>query len=299
MKNFNTIIDFLNYFKTEEICLKYLQSIRFKDGEFCPHCGHKEIYTFSDGKTYKCAKCRKKFSIKIGTIFESSKISLKKWFIAIYLLSTNKKGISSVQLSEQVGVTQKTAWFMYHRIRETYKQNKGLISGTIEIDETYVGGKNKNKHNNKKEEGTQGRSTKTKTPIVGMAQRNGEFRAQVVKNVNQKTIIDLMQKNFSKNTKIIADEYRIYDGLTDSRVNHSKKQYVIGDIHTNTIESFWALFKRGYIGIYHSMSAKHMQRFINETAFRLNNKELSNFEVVKNSLSHIEGHLSYKRLING
>lgn len=299
MKQFDTIIEFLNYFKDEKTCHEYLEKLRFKNGEFCPHCNHTKIYKFVDGKTYKCAKCRKKFSIKTGTIFESSKISLQKWLLATYLLSTGKKGISSVQLASQLGVTQKTAWFMYHRIRKTYAQKKGMLRGTVEIDETYVGGKERNKHENKKVKGTQGRSTKVKTPVIGVAERNGKFEIQKVEKVDKETITEIIERNVANGTIIISDEFKAYNGIAHKRVNHSKKKYVIGDAHTNTIESFWALFKRGYIGIYHYMSKKHLQKFINEFAYRLNNKELSNSEIVIKSLINTEGHLSYKELING
>ena len=140
----NNLLDFLEYFKEEKTCLEHLKTTRFEHGEFCPHCKHTEIYHFSDGKRYKCKKCKKQFTITVGTIFEGSKVPLRKWFTAIFLITTSKKGISSVQLARQLGVTQKTAWFMDHRIREAYKQEENVFSGTVEVDEAYIGGKEKN-----------------------------------------------------------------------------------------------------------------------------------------------------------
>src|SRR3990167_1776524 len=164
---FKSLMDFLAYFKDEKTCVKWFEHIRFRNGDYCPHCGHTKINRFSDGIRYRCAKCRKDFTIKTGTVFGESKIPLRKWFVAIYLLSTSKKGISSVQLASQVGVTQKTAWFMDHRIREAMKQGKGQLIGVVEADETYLGGKHKMK---------EGRSRKS--AIMGMTERGGEMRAK-------------------------------------------------------------------------------------------------------------------------
>src|SRR5258708_940419 len=152
MKNameFKTLVEFLEYFKDEETCREHFASIRFANGEYCPHCAHREIYKFSGGKRYRCAKCKQDFTIRTGTVFGESKLPIKKWFIAIYLLSTTSKGISSVQLAKHLGVTQKTGWFMDHRIRKAMQQNKGHLFGRIEADETFIGGLSKNMNNKK------------------------------------------------------------------------------------------------------------------------------------------------------
>jgi len=295
----NTLINFIERFKDEESCQKYLYEKRMKTGFTCPHCSNDKIYTFKDKLTFKCAKCRKKFNIKTGTIFAGSKISLRKWFLAIFLLTTNKKGISSIQLAEQLGVTQKTAWFIDHRIRETYKQGKEKLNGTVEIDETYVGGKQKNKHKNKKVKGTQGRSCKTKAPVVGMVQRNGRLIAKRTPNATGETIENLIFESLDKNkTILIADEYRVYNGIADERVNHSQGKYVIDTSHTNTIENFWSLLKRGILGIYHSVSIKHLQRYIDEFVYRYNDRKLEPFERVEKCLNKmINKRFTYKKLV--
>lgn len=138
---FETLSDFLEHFKDEETCRAHFAAIRFANGEYCPHCGHQKIYSFGNGKRYRCASCKKDFTIVTGTVFGETKLPLRKWFIAIYLLSTTSKGISSVQLAKHVGVTQKTGWFMDHRLREAIKANKGKLFGEVEVDETYIGGK--------------------------------------------------------------------------------------------------------------------------------------------------------------
>lgn len=274
-KKFSSLADFMGNFKDEATCRKYFEKIRFRNSEYCPHCGNVSIYRFKDGKRYRCAGCRMDFTIKTGTVFGESKIPLRKWFLAIYLLTTCRKGISSVQLAKQVGVTQKTAWFMDHRIRKAMKQNGGQLFGIIEADETYVGGKEKNKHWRKRVGGAQGRSTETKTLVFGLLQRGGEIRANVVPNAKLRTVEKQVISHVKFGSTIYTDDLMSYGRLSNwfkhERVRHSIGQYVRdGLIHSNGTESFWALFKRGYVGIYHCMSRKHLQRYVDEFAYRFN-----------------------------
>lgn len=279
MKNiaeFKTLADFVDYFCDEETCRKHFTAIRFANGEYCPHCGHTKIYTFSSGKRYRCASCKEDFTIKTGTVFGESKLPLRKWFMAIYLLATSNKGISSVQLAKQVGVTQKTGWFMDHRIRKAMTQNKGQLFGPVEMDETYVGGLVRNMHKSKVDKTKVGTGGKGKTVVFGMRSRTGEVRATVVRSTTSFELHPLIRHGVVAGSQIYTDEHRVYNNLPDFKrtvVNHSQKVYVVGDAHTNGMESFWALFKRGYHGVYHWMSPKHTQRYVDEFAFRLNRRE--------------------------
>lgn len=283
-RRFTDLSNFLGHFKDEETCRKFFEQIRFRNGDYCPHCGCTEIYRFKGGRRYRCAGCKADFTIITRTVFGQSKIPLRKWFIAIYLLTTCRKGISSVQLAKHVGVTQKTAWHMDHRIRKAMKQNDGQLFGIIEADETYVGGKEKNKHLSKRVAGTRGRSTETKTPVLGLLERGGEIRADVVPDVRMLTVEKKIVEHVKFGSTIYTDDYPSYDRVSQwfkhGRTRHSLGEYVrAGLIHSNGTESFWSLFKRGYVGIYHWMSRKHLQRYVDEFAFRFNSID-SEFEEV-------------------
>jgi len=300
---FKTLTDFTDYFCDEETCVAYYTDIRFGNGKYCPHCGHTEVYTFKDGKRYRCADCKQDFTIRTGTVFGESKLAIRKWFIAIYLLSNTSKGISSVQLAKHVGVTQKTAWFMAHRIREAHRQNKGQMFGTIEADETFIGGLSKNMHKKQREIAIKGTGGANKTPIFGMKNRTGELRAQVVRSVGMVDLHKEIKSNVAQGATLYTDMWVAYRGLAaqfkHTTVDHTMKQYVNGDCHTNGIESFWALFKRGYQGVYHQMSRKHLQRYVNEFTFRFNRRTEKMQSVFSDVVARVaeSSKLPYKTLI--
>lgn len=300
---FNNLPQLLDFFKDEETCKAYYEQQRWGGIVTCPFCGNQKIYRTNRG--FKCAnpECHKKFSVTVGTIFENSKISLRVWFAAIYLGSAHKKGISSLQLSRDLGITQKTAWFVLHRVREMLKNKSPLVlKNTVEIDETYVGGKNKNRHWDKKVKQSQGRAAKDKTPVVGLLERDGEVIAFVVKDTEARTIIPIMQVKVDKGATIVTDAYRSYAGLgKDFRhvvVKGADGKYVLdNEFHTNNIEGFWGLLKRGIFGIYHFVSEKHLQRYCDEFGYRYNTRALKDAERFDKILTHTHGRLKYQHLI--
>ena len=289
---FKNLPDFMAIFPNEDACRTYFESIRFANGEYCPHCKHTNIYRFNDGKRYRCASCKQDFTIKTGTLFGESKLPLRKWFLAIYLLTTSKKGISSIELAQQVGVSQKTAWFMDHRLREAMKQGGDKLFGTVEVDETYVGGKHVRKDGFGK-----------KAPVFGMTERGGKIKAYAVPHRGTEILLPKIKEHVDSKARIMTDEARVYSKLPKlgyqwGAIKHGKKHWTHKDINTNSIESFWALFKRGYHGTYHSMSKKHLQRYVNEFTFRFNMRPQEVDAVFAEVAKRVAGNgkMSYKTL---
>lgn len=285
---FKSLIELNDYFKEEKTCFEFLASQIWDEGKpVCPFCGSTHVYTTKSRSTkpskkdipeYRCAdkKCAKKFSATTGTIFQSSKIPLRTWFAAIYLLTTSKKGISSVQLGTQLGITQKTAWYLNHRIRQMFLETAPeMLTGIIEVDETFVGGKNINRHTNKKTNYEAG--DQDKTPVLGILQRNGKVLTFVVPNVKREILQPIMIDYVEKGSTLISDSFNSYIGL-ENDYNHIRVKHTPGDyktdshFHTNNIENFWSTFKRGIFGIYHQVSPKHLHRYTTEFGYRYNNR---------------------------
>lgn len=306
LQKFTNLLNLLTYFKDEQVCREYLETIRWNSQLKCAYkdCGHDKVFKYTNGKVYKCAKCQHQYSVRVGTIFEDSKIPLQKWFAAIYLITSHKKGISSLQLHRDLGVTQKTAWFLLHRVRTSLGLNTCTEKFTepCEADETFIGGNEKNKHKSKQTKGTQGRSMKTKSAVAGIIERGGELRAKQVPDTTGFNLKSFICKNISFGATIHTDEWWGYNGLAAAFkhgiIKHKEGQYVNGESHTNTLEGFWSLLKRGVVGIYHSMSDKHLQKYIDEFVFRYNTRNHSESARFNVMLNNIATHLTYNDLIN-
>ena len=303
--NFKSMTDFHAAFPDEKSCIVYLERQLWPDGEpVSPYDPTSKVYRRGDGM-YRCKNTGKNFNVRIGTMFEGSKASLYQWFMAIFLATSHKKGISSMQLAKDVGVTQKTAWFMLQRIRENFgMESKDKFSGEVELDETFVGGKNKNRHKNKKVKNSQGRSFKDKTPVLGILQRGGCVTCKVLENTTYKQLTGPVLRKVKLSATVYSDEWQGYKLINKVYkkhhvVDHGHGIYVDGGAYTNTIEAFWSNYcKRPIIGTYNWISRKHMQRYFDEFSFRYNTKGMDESERFHYFTANCKRRITYSEVIS-
>ena len=293
--------ELLKRFPNNEVAIKYLENLQWSNGVFCIRCKERKRICKRKIGNYFCGGCHKSFNIKTNTLMQCSHIGAHIWLYTMYLFVTGRKGISSLQLSKEIGITQKSAWFLLHRVRRACKQNLNLLSGIVEIGETYIGGREKSRHETKKIPNSQGGANKD--IVMGFKERNGKVKAHVIPNVQYKTLKDRIDTNIEKGATICTDELKGYNSITDYthlKVNHSAKEFVNGMASVNGVESFWALLKRGYHGTYHNFSTKHLSRYVNEFVFRQNegNCNTDTLDRIKALCILSRGkYLSYKSLI--
>ena len=266
-KNVN-LLDVISIFDSEQDCLDYLEKLRWPTGVECPRCGSESLSTVKKRRIWDCNSCRYQFSVKSNTIFHDSHLPLQKWFLATYLMIESRKGISANQIRRMLRVAPKTAWHLCHRIR--YAMGSGVepkLTGTVEVDETFIGGKRI---------GVGSGSREGKTAVIGAVQRNGEIRLDIITDRGRKTLHKFIHGHTDAEA-IYTDDFSAYWGIADAdtihrTVNHSVNEWVNGNVHTNTVEGVWSLLKRSIIGAYHKVSAKHLGAYLDELEHRFNNR---------------------------
>ena len=297
-KEVKSVLDLIQAFPTEQSCIEHLEKIRWNGNVVSPFDKSSKVYKTKAG--YQCKNTGKNFNVKTNTIFDNTKLPLVKWFLAIWIATSHKKGISSLQLGRDLDITQKSAWFMLQRIRRCFGiENDSQLENEVEVDETFVGGKDSNKHAGKKTKGSQGGSNME--IVMGMVEREGNLVAKHISNRTASTLQSEILKEVSLTAKLYTDEHVGYKSLKKvydhSVVKHKAHEYVNGRVHTNTIEGFWSLLKRGIFGIYHFTSKKHLQKYVDEFAFRYNSREITSEMRFDLMLGKMENRLTYKQLI--
>jgi len=301
-----TLQEVIRYFSDEQICIDAVARMRWPDGPVCPACGHKEHYYLKTQRRWKCRECYKQFSVKLGTIFEDSPLGLDKWLCAMWLLGNCKNGISSCELARDLGITQKSAWFMLHRIRKAMQDGSlvkvGGSGSEVEVDETFIGGKARNMHLDKRERRITGTGGKDKTAVMGILERGGKVRVAVVPNRRKGVLQEKVKEHVASGTALYTDALKSYDGLTQEyahKVIDHAEAYVDGRVHTNGLENFWSLLKRGISGTYVSVEPFHLFRYLDEQTFRFNNRKepMDDSARFYSLLSQVAGHrLTYAEL---
>jgi len=288
-------------FPDDQAARKWFEDTRWKNGRFCPNCGSVETIHIPKEKPlpYYCRVCRRHFSVKSGTVMHRSKVSLRDWAIGIYLLSTSLKGVSSMKLYNDLEYTQKTTWQLAHKIREGWERGKLKLSGIVEVDESYFGGRERNKHANKKLRA--GRGTVGKQAVLGIKERGGQIRTMHVKSTDASTLQRQLYKHVELGAIVCTDEHKSYIGIDrffkHKAVKHSAGEFVDGMAHVNGIESHWAMMKRGYHGTYHRMSPKHLQRYVDEFQGRHDVRGMDTIEQMETMVKNFDGkRLTYKQL---
>lgn len=304
-------ISFYKFFKRfpdEESAEKFFAERRWgKDGKnrYCPHCGSVRTVTMNHKMPYRCKDCRKFFSVRTKNILAESNIPLHKWLMAMYLLNTNLKGVSSMKLARDLEITQKTAWFLAHRIRKAFEdQQEAKFVSPVEVDETYMGGEYCNMHKSRKPRMV-GAGVQDKTPVVAVREReSGKVKAKVTERVSSIMLQRMVQETAPEGSAVYTDRHPGYTGLKKKNyrhesVNHGAGEYIKGQAHTNGVESFWSMLKRGHAGVYHKMSKKHLQRYIDEYAGRHNIRPLATIEQIEITFKGMNGkRLKYKELVS-
>ncbi len=303
LPEFKSIFDLLKAFPTEQSCIDHLERLRWSEAITSPFNENSKVYKCA-GNKYKCKSTGKYFNVRTNTIFDNTKIPLQKWFLALYVFSSHKKGISSHQLAKDISVTQKSAWFLLHRLRYAFDHPnfKYTLGNVVEIDETFVGGQAINKHADKKTKNDKGGTIHEKQPVLGMIERDGNVKAIVVPNRDKETILPIIYNNVEQGTSIMTDEYPAYKSLDNGyiylTVNHGAKEYVNHMAHTNGIVNFWSHLKRGIDGIYHWVSKDHLQSYVDEFSFRFNTRKFdtqARFDFILSGVTNTR--LTYQNLI--